>query len=498
MTKNQVSRRDFLKFSAVGAGVAAMGLAGCAASNAEPATADTKDEVETKESTEIGKSEAAEDVTEVPSTGTGNTSSGTEVGGYVKSSEAVISLDEGMPRWSFMIAPDKYDESSITETKTNDIIIVGGGMSGLTTAVAAAEKGGKVTLFSASSAPISRGGSNFAKNSKVMEELKIEPFDPVPFFYHEMRAASFAVDQRKWMRGYNNSEEAMNWMIDIANAAGLEVILERDNNFDMGPYYAHAFSTEGNSAMVSTGQQGAVEALAKKAEDLGVEIVWDMRADYLEREGDKSGRITGVIATDISEGADDTKHTRFEANKAVVLATGDFSRNKEMLACYCPEALQFIGYAQEEIDYHTSFTMGGIYGGDGQKMGLWAGAAWQYANIAPMWQGSWGGSHEPLAFHMGLNVNNNTERYQREDISSPYSAHHLLSQPGNSAWGIWTAEYAQEIIDRGMDWYLFGSDFTLPPKTAEEMIQMWEDGIETKAYYKADTLEDLADGVFDA
>ena len=34
-----------------------------------------------------------------------------------------------------------------------------------------------------------------------------------------------------------------------------------------------------------------------------------------------------------------------------------------------------------------------------------------------MMQGAWGGSHEPCGFHMGLNVNMNTERYQREDIS---------------------------------------------------------------------------------
>ena len=71
-----------------------------------------------------------------------------------------------------MAPPAPIPEDEITETIENDIIVVGAGMSGLTTAVAAAEQGGKVTLFSASSAPISRGGSNFARNSKVMEELK--------------------------------------------------------------------------------------------------------------------------------------------------------------------------------------------------------------------------------------------------------------------------------------------------------------------------------------
>ena len=80
-----------------------------------------------------------------------------------------------------------------------------------------------------------------------------------------------------------------------------------------------------------------------------------------------------------------------------------------------------------------------------------------------MMQGAWGGSHEPCGFHMGLNVNMNTERYQREDISAPYSSNHLLSQPGNVAYGIWTANYPQAILDKGHEWYSFGMDYTLAP-----------------------------------
>ena len=259
------SRRDFLKFGAVGAaGAAAAGLAGCA-----PAAEK--------------QGGAADNAAAAPA------------GGAINSSDAVLKLTDGMPKWSFMIPPDPVAEDQIGETVENDIIVVGGGMSGFTTAVSAAEQGAKVTLFSASSAPISRGGSNYAKNSKVMKELGIEPFDPVPFYYHEMRAASFAVDQQKWMRGYNNSEEAMDWMIDIARENGLEVIMERDNTFDLGPNYAHAFSTLGNSTMVSTGQQGAVEALEAKAKEYGVEIIYDTKAEYLEREGDQSGRVTGCL-----------------------------------------------------------------------------------------------------------------------------------------------------------------------------------------------------------
>ena len=458
------SRRAFLKLGAVGAaGAAAAGLAGCAPS---------------------GSGGAADGAA------SGTAGSGAGADGAISSSEAVIKLTDAMPTWSFMIPPDPVDENEIGETIENDIIVVGGGMSGFTTAVSAAEQGVKVTLFSASSAPISRGGSNYARNSKVMKELGIEPFDPVPFYYHEMRAASFAIDQRKWMRGYNNSEEAMDWMIDIARESGLEVIMERDNTFDLGPNYAHAFSTLGDSSMVSTGQQGAVEALEAKAKECGVQIVYDTKAEYLEREGDKTGRVTGVVASKM----DGSGYVRFKANQAVVLATGDFSSNKEMLAAYCPMVLPLVGYEQGEIDYNTSFNLTGIYGGDGQKMGLWAGAAWQHAYpAAPMMQGAWGGSHEPCGFHMGLNVNMNTERYQREDISAPYSSNHLLSQPQHIAYGIWTANYPQAILDKGHEWYTFGMDYTLPALTPDELVAMWDAGVEDGSYYKADTLDDLAD-----
>ena len=458
------SRRAFLKLGAVGAaGAAAAGLAGCAPS---------------------GSGGAADGAA------SGTAGSGAGADGAIGSSEAVIKLTDAMPTWSFMIPPDPVDENEIGETIENDIIVVGGGMSGFTTAVSAAEQGVKVTLFSTSSAPISRGGSNYARNSKVMKELGIEPFDPVPFYYHEMRAASFAIDQRKWMRGYNNSEEAMDWMIDIARESGLEVIMERDNTFDLGPNYAHAFSTLGDSSMVSTGQQGAVEALEAKAKEYGVQIVYDTKAEYLEREGDKTGRVTGVVASKM----DGSGYVRFKANQAVVLATGDFSSNKEMLAAYCPMVLPLVGYEQGEIDYNTSFNLTGIYGGDGQKMGLWAGAAWQHAYpAAPMMQGAWGGSHEPCGFHMGLNVNMNTERYQREDISAPYSSNHLLSQPQHIAYGIWTANYPQAILDKGHEWYTFGMDYTLPALTPDELVAMWDAGVEDGSYYKADTLDDLAD-----
>lgn len=372
---------------------------------------------------------------------------------------------------------------------TDDVIVVGAGMAGICTAAACAEQGGSVTLISASSAPISRGGSNFSAYNKVIAEYGIERLDPVPFFYHEERAASFTIDQQMWMRGYNNSEEAMDWVIDIVRAADVQVFLERDNINDGGPDYAIGFGAKGDdSSSASTGQQNAVEAMAAYAQDKGAKLIYDTVAVQLERDQNNTGRVTGVIAR-LADGS----YTRYAANKAVVLATGDFSANKEMLAKHCPQVLPVMGLEQEaEPDYNRGFALTGLYPGDGQRMGLWVGAAWQHVSTAPMMQGSWGGSNEPLGFHQGLNVNMKTERYQREDISAPYSANHLLTQPDHVAWGIWTANYAQQITDNGHEWFFFGNRYDVPAATPEEVVARWDEGVEQGKYIKADTLQELA------
>ena len=463
--QQRFSRRDFLKFGAVGAaGAAAAGIVGCTPSGG--ATDEAK-------------------------------AASPAMDGAINSSDAVLKLTDGMPKWSFMIPPEPVPDDQITETVENDIIVVGGGMSGFTTAVSAAEQGAKVTLFSAASAPISRGGSNYAKNSKVMEELGIEPFDPVPFYYHEMRAASFAVDQQKWMRGYNESEEAMNWMIDIARESGLQVIMERDNTFDLGPNYAHAFSTEGNSAMVSTGQQGAVEALEAKAQKLGVEIIYDTKAEQLIREDDNKGRVTGVIASKMADGS----YVKFVAKQAVVLATGDFSQDKDMVAKYCPMALPF-GY-------------GGVYDGSGLKLALWIGASWQkYTPNAPM-LATMGDEVLPcrwwaegaLTTFPGLLVNKKGVRYSNENCTYGYMPYPQRVQPDGCAFLIWDENWVQdsapwqsdrvggeprdtqEVYDAIQALFDPNTDWTTTDEYAGFDATMAENAV------KADTLEELADGL---
>ncbi|HEY3425556.1 MAG TPA: FAD-dependent oxidoreductase [Negativicutes bacterium] len=391
-------------------------------------------------------------------------------------------------KWNFEIPPKPITD--IASEETADIIVIGSGMAGLTTACSAAENGAKVILISGSSKPISRGGSNQAANSRVMKKYGVEPLNAPKLFKREYMAHTYHVDQSKWAKFYNRSEEAMNWLIDKVESKGIEVILERDNTDELGPSYAHGFVLPNakKGEMVMSGQQGAVETLEAFAKNAGATIYYNTVAKQLVRDDNNKGRVSAVIAEK------NGKFIKYKGAKGIVLATGDFSADKEMLAKYCSWILPLASKETAKTDYNIGFSMTGIYKGDGQKMGLWVGAAWQKTvPNAPMIHGGMGGGYEPIGSHTGLVVNPRGKRFYNEDCSAPYSATHLLSQADNGYCGIWGKNYAQALVKSGREFHTFGQTYTDPAWTPEEIIQKWEDGIEGGAYFKADTIEQLCE-----
>jgi ribosome recycling factor len=106
----------------------------------------------------------------------------------------------------------------------------------------------------------------------------------------------------------------------------------------------------------------------------GGEILYNITAKQLVREDNNTGRVSAVIAQRQSDGA----YIKFVANKAVVMATGDFSTDRDMMAKYSPWVYEhFKDKFTWETNYDNEFVYTGLMPGDGQKMGLWIGAAWQ-------------------------------------------------------------------------------------------------------------------------
>ncbi|MDR2798995.1 MAG: FAD-dependent oxidoreductase [Treponema sp.] len=435
-----------------------------------------------------------------------------------------LDAEGSQKEWAFEKAPTPI--TSIEGEEAFDIVVVGSGMAGLTTALAAKQENSDLKiLLITGAAPgsdgtnphgaISRGGSNSSTWSTVMEAKKdslgYSQDAWISYLNREKLAASYRVDQRKWSKFYNESEEAMDWLINMVSNSPYNVIttLEVDN-YDpilQSQTVAHAFMDPGTDPttafMVSTGQQNTVEALAKELVDVHkVPIKTLTAARRLVRGGTESGKmgkVEAVIAEDLKTG----KFYKYKASKGVVLATGDFSADLDMMAKYCPWVLDIIDFSKHPSlpenggdgnIYNTAFSTGsGLYKGDGHKMGLWVGAAWQNAYpAAPMIQGSIGffgsnGGYQPLGFHQGLVVNKNGERFYNEDISLPYAATLLLSQPGKIAYGIWNEDWYDTVIAAGRNFYSFGSSFFNPPPAKEMILGGWN----ADTSIKADNLQAL-------
>jgi succinate dehydrogenase/fumarate reductase flavoprotein subunit len=391
-------------------------------------------------------------------------------------------------KWAFETPPAPIAESEIKNTVTTEIVIVGGGTSGLICGNAAIENGAQVVLLSASAGPVSRGGANFAFNTRAVSKLGIQ-VDVAKALKMQLAAQMGRVDQAKWWLWARRGAEAMDWLCDKMEAEGYETYVERPAFIDPEDVLTLTVGTHGwMGGDIPPGgmcQPFVVQLLADKLLEQGGTIDWDTRAVQLIRENNNTGRVSAVIAE-----APDGSYTKYVGTKAIVLATGDFTRDKEMVAKYCPEVVDLVSTAP--IDYSAGLLpSGGIYPGDGHKMGLWVGAAWQRiwpnAQMTTSMASVGNGPKSPL-------LNKNGVRFMNEDTLDAYIGLGQMEQPDRKMFTVWDTRLAE----RGAPWYPYGSHYDGAPQSAEAVLSMWEDFAETGAmpfgvtYVKGDTIDEVA------
>lgn len=410
-------------------------------------------------------------------------------------------------QWSFEVPPEPVAEADIVETYTHDIVVVGAGMAGLCTAVSAAEEGADVIVFSASSIPISRGGSNHAIGSKyqIAKGIDYTPETAREIVKAEQTAGTYLMDKKKWERWVNNSAESIDWTIDHMEKKGLKCCLEPgyydpDGTITVPPA-SHNFYTDEQPFGALFGAPLEAQAYADIfTDDFGGEIHYKVVGQYLIRENDNTGRVSGVVAQ-----REDGSYVKYVANKAVVLATGDFSKNPDMMAKYSPWAWEQFKdtLSVGDVNYDTGLAYSGLMPGDGHKMGLWVGAAWQKTYpAAPMINGGASGpAHGVISNFWGLNMDIHGERYQNECTNFAYGAISVLQLPEKTAFAVWDKAYAYTQDE----WEQFGTaiDYEngIMPLSPDELIASWDEAVDGSsssigtgsAYYKADTIEELVD-----
>lgn len=386
---------------------------------------------------------------------------------------------------SFEVPPDPIPEEEIKETVTTDVVVCGAGISGMCAAVAAAQEGAKVVLLE-KGATSSFRGIDYGGIGTKMQQASGAKVDKMKAVQEIMRWGGYKADQRVVSLWADHSGEAIDWLVEMAEAAGQTadpVPLEHQEvRGSTVPYFTtQTFVLTPNEEALAAAPKGTSPRLAAlrytletTAKNLGVDIRFKTPAEQLIREG--NGRVTGVIAK-----SEDGSYIRFNAGKAVILCTGDYGNDPEMLKTYIPSSENIYGITFSDKN-NT---------GDGHKMGLWVGAAIDEPPHAPMYfdQGLEGlpptYKPVPLTRQPWLGVNIRGERFANEDLPYGYVSRSMLQQPGHMKWVIWDAKWPEEAPKFGMT---ACKAMTPPLHNPEEIDELIEKGI----IKTADTIEELA------
>lgn len=394
---------------------------------------------------------------------------------------------------SFEIAPPPIPEKDIKQTISTDVLVVGAGTGGMFAALAAAEAGAKTILLEKGPTSAVGPGWMAAVNSSLQKKMGAK-IDRDEIVAEICRYGGHLVDQRIVSLWADKSGEVMDWFIPIVEAGGLKVMVETDikEGFYKSYPVAHIAVAPGQKPeMFPTGGIGSayyIPILAKKAEEMGVQILYKTPLVQLVRE--EKGRVIGAIAKN-----DKGEYTRFNTSKGVILCTGGYARDAEMVEKLCPTALS------------TSMNVCPLTNtGDGIKAALWVGAAMDPTHammvfdrgvvlpgkkIGPPWQGGF----LQLGSQPFLRVNTRGERFVNEDLPYDYAWDAALMEPGQVWWQVWDANWKEDvkkfhttICARIID------DPAAPPRAGLEVMEADINKlIEMKIIKKADTIEALAE-----
>lgn len=383
-------------------------------------------------------------------------------------------------KWAFEIAPEPIADSDIVSIIETEVVVVGGGPSGFISANVAAESGAEVILFTNTDAPVSHGGEYFGIHTKATQAAGIANYDIATVWKKRFRDNQYRINQDLWWLFANKNPEAMNWLIDKMESSGYTTIFLDgviDPQTGESLVYEGTHEWVGDDPSIAVTGTSVLETLSAAADQNGVQTHFNTTAAQLIREGDNAGRVTAVVAKN-SEG-----YVKYVASKGIILCTGDFTADSEMMAKYCPD--------------FADLNNGGIYNGTGHKMALWIGAAWQKfvpnAIMAETLTGGIAAYDAHMAF-TGLTVNKLGKRYSNEDTIMAYAANAQMQQPERTAIAIWDVAYAQNAAPWLSSWQR--------PSEPAELPAAWDNAIENpftvmgspvQTTVKADTIEELAE-----
>ena len=377
---------------------------------------------------------------------------------------------------SFMIAPEPIDEAKITDTIDTQVLIVGAGIGGATAALSCVENGLDVVLIDKLEKPRSVGCDYGFVNAQPQIDAGLEPVDPYTLTRDHVAKRANRVDTSVVYRFMSRSGEAGDWFTAKAAEFGLyPEVQDYAGSSDFYKNYVHViryFPKENRPENIYDNLATILSGFAEKVVEAGSTFMPKTEAVQLSQSED--GSILGAICKTADEA-----YIKVNASKGVVLATGDYAGDSEMLA-------EYLEWDVDDIEMNESTGLG-----EGHKMGLWVGAQMQTAPHPMML------FHEAHVYHY-LRVNKNGQRYVNEDAGYCGASAAQLRQPDHASWAIFDSKWPEEIpasteFGGGMGWDQDGREINAPWVAEDEERDVFDYEREAGYMSEAETLEELAD-----
>jgi flavocytochrome c len=319
-----------------------------------------------------------------------------------------------------------------------DAIVVGAGLSGLASALEIARGGGRVLVVDRASVfgghAVMAMGDVCLVGTPAQETRGIRD-TPELAVADIMRWGKSASPE--WVRLYaeKSREEIYDWL--VAMGVEFDQVLKGQGSENSVPR-VHRPKGRG------IGLVGPVFQECLKQP--GITFVWNQRVDRLLVE---AGQVRGVVLTDLRSGL-----AREERGRSVILATGGFQSNLDMVREYWGKALPFPAKFLAGSGIHST--------GEGHRLAADSGAALvameRQMNLAS-------GIPDPryASGNRGLNarpygsiwVNATGRRFAAEFEDPERELPVLLRQPGSTFWAIFDEGMKRGFLVSGSDWSSF-------------------------------------------
>lgn len=413
------------------------------------------------------------------------------------------------PSESWMDEAPQISDADCVEILECDVLVVGCGAAGLPAAATAAEEGLKVIAVDRMEQGYGiRSSALAAIDSSLQQEVGVQ-INKEDILNDIAHYANGMCDMRLWKLWADESGEAISWYIDHCNKSG-GAYVENEYNVTQGtryPTWPTGHATIG-SAMPWAGEAVMLEYFIGLIESHeGCEHRGYTKLESLILD---DGAVIGAY---LSTGEEFDSFIRVNAAKGVVIATGGYILNAQMMGALQPtvvaglaaistsgqsygegiQACMRVGAKLEDVHSTMVFDrgfcgydqeIGHPYSEDGQA---------RLVGVVPIVGGP------ALQSQPFLKVNQYGERFCNE--SSPYDyVFHAANKFPNKAWyPIWDANYLEDVerfhtIGCSTQLLREGGDH-LMGKEPESVVEYVEQKVAAGDVIKADTIEELAEGL---